>query len=128
MENLVDQRCRLLFCGILLVVSLTGCVAGGQWTWRHPGGLGEQQLAVDREACLTLAHREARAVEYRYLWPRSYWGTPLFAPPGFYHRPYYNWYRYDMSFRYQDELRRFFRFCMEAKGWQRVRLPTDAGH
>ena len=117
----------LILCAGFLLLLLAGCVSGGHWTWTHPAGYGGQQLAHDREVCLALANREAGRNHYRYRWSDLYWGSSFYPYPGFYQRPYFDWYRYDYGFRYQDELRRFFRICMEAKGWQRVRLEPAAG-
>jgi len=110
---------------LLLFVFLTGCAGRGVLVWEHTEGLGDLQLQQAQKECRQIAQREMRYPYYTY-------GDPLFPfyRPFYYHDRYYAdewiWRDHFAQMRYQEELSRLYRVCMEAKGWRLVRiLPQE---
>jgi hypothetical protein len=106
---------------LLLLVFLTGCAARGALVWEHSEGFGDLQLQQAQKECRQIAQREVRYPYYPY-------GDPLFPfyRPFYYHDRHYAydsiWYDHFAQMRYQDELSRLYRICMEAKGWRLIRI------
>lgn len=108
---------------LLFLVFLTGCASRGTLVWEHSEKLGDLQLQQAQKECRQIAQREAR-------YPYYYYSDPLFPfyRPFYYHDRYYYagdliWRDHFAQMRYQEELSRLYRVCMEAKGWQLVRIP-----
>ncbi|MBW6508277.1 MAG: hypothetical protein K0A94_01910 [Desulfuromonadales bacterium] len=110
---------------LLFLIFLTGCASRGTLVWQHSEGYGDQQLQQAQKECRQIAQREAR-----YPYPYYYYGDSLFP----FYRPFYYqdrhyyaedwiWRDHFTQMRYQEELSRLYRVCMEAKGWRLVRLP-----
>lgn len=112
---------RIVVCLLLFVIS--GCATQSRQVWEHPQGLdADQRLAAQRE-CRDRAHQEARYQLFFYADP--------FFP--FYYSFYYHnrsygssfWYEHQRHMKYQDDLNRLYRFCMEAKGWRLKQIEID---
>lgn len=116
------RRICVKFILLLLALVLNGCAGNSYWTWEHPQGLGSQQLQKDELECRRLAEREANISSYRYYY-YDYPYYDLYAYRGRHHPAYYDWtwYNHYRFIQYQDDLDRYFRVCMTAKGWQLVR-------
>lgn len=111
---------------ILLFLSfLTGCAGHGALVWEHSEGFGDQQLQQAQNECRQIAQREARYPYYYYSDPLF----PFYSPFHYYERHYYPenliWRDHFEQMRYQEELSRLYRVCMQAKGWRLVRLPSQ---
>jgi hypothetical protein len=114
-----------LFLLILLLIILGGCVSKSHWVWKNPEKLTELELLKDKQTCRDLARLETSQINYYYNY------SPFGAPFGFpsYAPYYYDRYRYRCPFfnnghyfQRQDDLKRFYRVCMKAKGWKRVEI------
>lgn len=95
---------------IFLLLLLSGCGSHSNRTWQHPDKQGELQLLKDWKECRELAQTEVAQINYFY----NFYGGGMYELP--YYGPYYR------GDRYQDDVERFFRVCMKAKGWQRVKI------
>lgn len=108
---------------LIFLVFLTGCAARGALVWEHSHGHDDRQLRQAQQECRQLAHREAR-------YPFFYYKDPLFHfhRPFNYHGRYYAsdlfWNDHFAQLRYQEDVSRLYRICMEAKGWRLVRLEA----
>lgn len=108
---------------ILLLLILSGC-ATSTLVWEHTQGLDAEQRLLAQQECRELAHREARYQSFFY--------DGLFFPlrsSFYYHERYYApspfWYEHNRQMRYHDNANRFYRLCMEAKGWRLIRHKTE---
>ena len=111
----------------MLLLLLCGCVSHSHWTWQHPDKQSELQLLKDRKDCRDLAWAEVAQANYFYDFYDRY-AFPFYDP--YYHNRFYplhfhGYYHYQF-FQRQEDLERFFRICMKAKGWQRVKIETEA--
>lgn len=110
---------------LLFVLFLSGCATRGALVWEHSQGYDDQQLQQAQRECRQLAQREAR-------YPYFYYKEPLFPfhRPFYYHSRHYGsdlfWNDHFMQLRYQEELSRLYRICMEAKEWRLVRVQPSA--
>lgn len=106
---------------VLLFLILTGCAARVPLVWEHPQGFDTDQRLQAQQECRELAAREARYQSF-------YYGDQYFPfhRPFYYHRDRYNsrffWYERHRQMKYLKDSSRFYRLCMEAKGWQLVPL------
>ncbi|MFO7766544.1 MAG: hypothetical protein R6V33_08950 [Pelovirga sp.] len=108
----------------VFVLFLAGCAARGTLVWEHTEAHSDRELQQAQQECRQLAQREAR---FPYFY---YHDSPFpFYRPFNYHGRYYG---SDLFFndhfahiRYQEELSRLYRVCMEAKGWQLVRVQPS---
>lgn len=118
---MTDRRHQLLFFALATIVLLiAGCTAGPYWSWQHPQGLDNLALQRDQSECQALAAAELNQLDYYrpyYLYP---WYDKRHSRKGYY-RPYYLGPSYDYQ-RYDFDLSQLARFCLQAKGWQRVRI------
>lgn len=115
-----------LFARVFLLLALaflTGCAPAMRWTWQHPNGATDQQLQSAIADCDRIAWDEVNRTNYFPLWPYP----SAYSDRFFFRHNYY--YYYDDPFyaspsqrRYFDQ-QRFFRLCMESKGWRQVPLP-----
>lgn len=114
---------RIIF--LLFLIFLTGCAGRDTLVWEHSEGYGDPQLLQAQKECRQIAQREARYPYYYYSDPLF----PFYRPFHYYDRHYYAedliWRDHFAQMRYQDELSRLYRVCMEAKGWRLVRLPPQ---
>ena len=110
---------------LVLFVFLTGCAGRGVLVWEHPEGLDDLQLQQAQNECRQIAQRE---VSYPY-YPYGDLLFPFYRPFNYHGRYYADdwiWRDHFAQMRYQEELSRFYRVCMEAKGWRMIRiLPQE---
>ena len=114
---------------VFLLLLLCGCVSHSQWIWQHTDKLGELQLLKDRKECRELAQTEVVQINYYYdFYGYDMYDFPFYGPyyRDRYYRPYFRGYHQYRFFQQQDDLGRFFRVCMKAKGWQRVRIEPES--
>lgn len=112
---------RLTICLLLLV--LGGCAGYARLEWKHPQGLDDNQRLTAQRECRELAHREARYQSFFYADPFF-----PFHRSFYYHGSYHTgsfWYEHQLHLKYQDDINRFYRFCMEAKGWRLEQVVED---
>lgn len=108
---------------LIFLIFLSGCAARGALVWEHSHGHDDRQLQQAQKECRQLAHREAR-------YPYFYYKDPLFPfyRPFNYHGRYYGrdllWNDHFAQLRYQEDVSRLYRICMEAKGWRLVRVQV----
>jgi len=113
-----SQHLRIVFPLICLL--LTGCAT--PWVWEHPQKLGPEELQAATAECEQLAREEANRNDYFLPGPYPYFSP---YPSRFNDYRYAYPYDYPFSFYYDsqrrfDDLQRFFRICMQAKGWRQV--------
>jgi len=112
---------------LFLIILLTGCAGRGAFVWEHTEGLGDLQLQQAQKECRQIAQREVR-YPYDLYRPYSHTLFPFYRPFYYHNRHYVNdwiWHDHFAQMRYQDELSRLYRVCMEAKGWRLVRIPAQ---
>lgn len=117
---------RFLLAGLALLLS--GCLDSGYWIWRHQEDLSEAQLLQAKKECRQLAKAELYRSDYYYPYYPYY---PYYYPyyqDHYYRRGHhrYNYWRppyYDF-YRYNRDSDRLYKICMQAKGWQLVRIET----
>lgn len=100
-----------------------GCASGTYWTWEHPT-YGQGRLGADQQECRQLARQEANRNDFFY----GYGSYPLYWPHfsrRYYYDPYWDWYYHDRFMRYQNDLDRYYRLCMKAKGWSLVKKQKE---
>jgi hypothetical protein len=113
---------------IFMLLLLCGCVGNSYWTWQHPDKQSELQLLKDRNECRNLAQTEVAQINYFYdFYDYGMDDFPFYAPSyrNRFYRPYFRGYHNYKFFQQQNDLERFFRICMKAKGWQRVKIEPD---
>lgn len=121
------------FSLIFKILFFSGCAGSGHWTWQHPEKQGELLLLQDKKICRELAQSEVKKINYFYDYYSMY-RFPFFSP--FYGRRHYKPYAWNQyhslssihhySFlQQQDDLERFFRICMQSKGWERIKIETE---
>lgn len=115
---------------VVLLLLLCGCVSHNQWTWQHPEKQGELQLLKDQKKCRELAQTEVAQINYLY---NFYAMDYLYNFPFYDHyyrdrylRPFFRGYHHYRFMQEQDDFERFYRVCMKAKGWQRVKVEPEA--
>ncbi len=112
-----------LFAGTLLLLS--GCLGNSYLAWQHPAGLSNAELQTAKAQCRQLAQNEVNRFDYY----EPYYDHPFYYERysrGGHYRPYF-WRRsyYDFH-RYNIDLDRFYKVCMQAKGWYLVRIDPEA--
>lgn len=110
--------------GLMMLVFLSGCAIRSGLEWQHIHGDNDRQLQIAQKECRQLAHREARYPSYFHTDPLF----PFYRPFNYYGRHYdkgYLWHDHFAQLRYQDDLSRLYRICMEAKGWRLVPAQTS---
>ncbi len=126
MKHINRQRYKgfLRLIALFTVLLTCGCVGNTYWAWEHSDNLDSNRLAQDRQECQNLAKKEVEQYNFFY---NSY-NFP-FYPRHFYYdrygRSYFGWRSHYEFLRYQDDLKRYFRICMQAKGWQWVKKEPD---
>jgi hypothetical protein len=106
---------------LLLPIVLGGCVNKSHWVWKHPEKPTELEFLSDKKECNDLAQEESSKIDYYYGY-RSLFSSPFYTP---YYHDRYSYHPFandDRYFRQQDDLERFFRVCMKAKGWELVKV------
>lgn len=114
----------IIFVCILL---LTGCAGRGALIWERTEAYSDRQLQQAQNECRQIAQREARSPFFYYH------DSPFpFYRHFNYHGRYYGsdllWNDHFAHLRYQNELSRIYRVCMEAKGWRLVRVQPSGGN
>lgn len=116
-----------------MLLFLGGCASSSYWAWQHPDKQGELQLLKDQKECRDLAQAEVAKINYyfdfynMYDFP-YYWPSPRdrhHRPVLRSYHPYFGSYGHYRFLQQQDDLDRFFRICMKAKGWRRVKIDPD---
>ena len=119
MTHRLQRLQRLLLLTVAITALLvSGCTRGPYWTWQPPQGLdgGAQQQAQNE--CQLMAERELD--RFDYFRPYDFYYRDNYRNPRNRHfRPYYALPSYDYL-RYDFDLNQLYRFCLQAKGWQRV--------
>ena len=115
---------------VFLLLLLCGCISNSHWVWQNPEKQGELLLLKDKKICRELARTEVAQINYYYdFYDMDYlYGYP-FYPPYYrdrYRRPFFRGYHHYRFMQRQDDLDQFFRVCMKAKGWYRVKIKPEA--
>ncbi len=115
---------RLFFALTAVALLLLGCASGSHWSWRHPDGLGSAELQQAEIDCRELAENELDRFDY---FRRDY-GYPYYYDRHAHYghlRPFpplhssYDFHRYNLDYT------RLYRFCLQSKGWQRIKLDPS---
>lgn len=119
----------LLLLILLLPIILGGCVSKSHWVWKNPEKPTELLLLKDKKTCRDLARTEVAQINYYYdFYAMDYLYDYPFYPLYYrdrYRRPFFRGYHHYRFMQEQDDLEHFFRICMKAKGWQRVKLNSE---
>ena len=103
-----------------VLVLLNGCVSKSYWAWEHDDQDKKHLQVKDEQECRELARKEADKFSY-YCYDT---GASIYWPPPYdryrIEQPDWGWNNHYRFLRYQDNLERLFRFCMQAKGWRLV--------
>jgi len=114
----------LLLLALLLPIVLGGCVNKSHWVWKNPEKPAESDYLKDEKECNELAQSETSRIDYYYGY-HSLFSSPFYTP--YYHDrcSYHPFANDDRYFRQQDDLERFFRICMKAKGWKLIKVEVN---
>ncbi len=116
------RRCPTLWVTVVLIALLSGCSWKNHWAWQHPEGLDELSYQQAATECQNLAEKEqARDISLLY-------GHPYYSHNYHYYglNPYYPGYGYSSFHQYRLNVEKLFRVCMQAKGWQWVKVQPQA--
>lgn len=120
-QTMTDRLQRLLIlAAATMALLLSGCTGGPYWSWQHPQGLDNIALQQAQNECQALAERELNSLDYYRpysLYPRYDYRHSRRD----HHRSYYLAPSYDFQ-RYNFDLDQLYRFCLQSKGWQRVKV------
>ncbi len=104
-----------------LAIVLSGCSLS-KYQWVHPHIEDTAGLQQHQQECNKLASRHASESDTRFFGAVHLNHRPAALRSGLaYHDDFYP------HHSYHDLHRRYFRVCMEARGWQRVKLPPAQG-
>jgi len=118
-QTMTHRLKRFLILAVATTALLiSGCTSGAYWTWQHPQGLDDVALQQAQNECQAMAERELNKFDYYRPYDFYPWNYKRYSRTGHY-RPYYVAPRYDFQ-RYNFDLNQLYRFCLQAKGWQRV--------
>ncbi len=110
-----------LFPALMLLIVISGCSSTTYWEWEHQERKDRLQRLQDEQDCRRLARREAAWYGYDdFFYPDYPFFRPYHPHPWAYPQ-YWGWNSHYRFLHRQEELRRLFRLCMEAKGWHLVK-------
>lgn len=110
----------LILSAAFLLLFVSGCAGVGRWTWQHPEELGIIALQQDKNECRILAENRVKDVYYyRHFYTSFYYDRYYRNNPFRYFYPRHDYYDFH---RYNNNLEKLYRFCLQVKGWRQVNV------